>query len=415
MGNNTVEIAEAYKGIFEHAPIGIIRYDTNGVIKDCNPAFAGGIGVEKKRLLGFDMLKNLKDERLLAEIKKSLRGEEGYYEGKYVSVLTGKATYARGLFRAIRDEKGNIIGGLGILEDIGDKKRAEEELKNIKNLLQVIVKSMPQSLIAVNNEMKIIIFNEHAEIYSGLKAEDVLGQNLLEAVPEMKIFENDIEESISKGKIIEKQRVSCRKEGEERFVDFVVYPITYGKNPGAVILIDDVTSRVKMEEMVIQSEKMLSVGGLAAGMAHEINNPLAAIVQGVELIQEIFSVNSPISPRIADEVNIPIEAVRAYVEKGNLHKIIEGIHSSAFRAADIVQNMLSFARKGGNDFEFCDIRELFDKTIDLARTDYNLKKKFDFKNIEIFKEYDGNVDKILCSPSKIQQFFSTFSKTVQKP
>lgn len=70
-----------------------------------------------------------------------------------------------------------------------------------------------------------------------------------------------------------------------------VYPLPTNGFEGAVIRIDDITEQVFMEEMMIQNEKMLSIGGLAAGMAHEINNPIGGILQAVQNIQRRLSIN----------------------------------------------------------------------------------------------------------------------------
>ena len=73
-------------------------------------------------------------------------------------------------------------------------------------------------------------------------------------------------------------------KGETRLYDIVVYPLIANGIKGAVIRVDDITARAQFEEIMIQSEKMASVGGLAAGMAHEINNPISGIMMAAQNI-----------------------------------------------------------------------------------------------------------------------------------
>ena len=81
------------------------------------------------------------------------------------------------------------------------------------------------------------------------------------------------------------EKLHTQKNGETQYFDVTIYPLLTNGVEGAVIRMDDITERIRIEEMMIQSEKMMSVGGLAAGMAHEINNPLAGILQSMQVIQ----------------------------------------------------------------------------------------------------------------------------------
>ena len=125
----------------------------------------------------------------------------------------------------------------------------------------------------------------------------------------------------------------------------MIYPLVNNGVEGAVVRVDDVTQRVHIEEMMVQSEKMMSVGGLAAGMAHEINNPLGAILQSAQVVISHLSPDVPANRAAAEECGCAMEDIRSYVEKRQHSTFLEGIREAGIRAARIVANMLEFSRK----------------------------------------------------------------------
>jgi signal transduction histidine kinase len=174
---------------------------------------------------------------------------------------------------------------------------------------------------------------------------------------------------------------------------------------GAVIRVDDVTERLRMEDVIIQSEKMLSIGGLAAGMAHEINNPLAAIIQNMQVIKSRLT--EKIRKNIDEAVcaGTDLENISGYAERRGILRMIDLSIASAQRAASIVENMLSFSRKEHSGAEPVDLAEIMEKTLELAASDYNLKASYDFRRIRIIREYLQDVPKVTCEKNKIQQVF----------
>nr|NJM03011.1 GAF domain-containing protein [Desulfobacula sp.] len=169
-----------------------------------------------------------------------------------------------------------------------------------------------------------------------------------------------------------------------------------------------------LEEMMVQSEKMVSIGGLAAGMAHEINNPLAGILQNTQVIRNRLKEKLPANVSAAGEFGLDLDGIQAYMEKREIFKMIDSVLDAGKRAAAIVSNMLSFSRKSSSSFMPEDVCELLDKTLELAESDYSLKKKFDFKKIRVIKEYGPGIPKIRCKSSEIQQvFFNILSNGAQ--
>ncbi len=155
--------------------------------------------------------------------------------------------------------------------------------------------------------------------------------------------------------------------------------------------------------MMIQTEKMMSVGGLAAGMAHEINNPLAAILQNLQVLELYLLKDSPKNRAIAKECNVDLQALHGFMEKREISTIVKSVLDAGVRAKKIVANMLSFSRKSDQGIKPCDMVPLIEQTIELAGNDYDLKKKFDFKKITIIRDYDEQLPPVLCETGQIQQ------------
>lgn len=167
----------------------------------------------------------------------------------------------------------------------------------------------------------------------------------------------------------------------------------------------DITDRKRMEELMVQNEKILSVGGLAAGMAHEINNPLAGMIQTAEVMGKRLRAQPriPANEKAALELGTSMETIEAFMDARGIPRMLTAIRESGRRIAEIVSNMLNFARKSDAVVSSHDIGQLLDKTLELATTDYDLKKNYDFKKIEIKREYDPDLPPAPCESAKIQQ------------
>lgn len=153
-----------YRLLFENAPLGIIHYTTDAVIVSCNAKFTEIIGSPRSVLEGLDMYK-LPDKNLTQAIKLSLEGASGYYNDTYHSVTSGKETPVQIVFAPIVSEYNTIIGGIGIIEDITERKAHETALKN-KN----------DEYLALNEELRsinedLLVTKEKAEESDRLKTE----------------------------------------------------------------------------------------------------------------------------------------------------------------------------------------------------------------------------------------------------
>ena len=315
-------------------------------------------------------------------------GNEHYFK------ISGKPIY---------DDQGNFKGYRGMGTDITEQKHAEEEMSRMRIYLRNIIDSMPSILVVVDPEGYITEWNQAAEKLSSMSWREAKGRFFVEVFPHLETQTAQIKSVIRQGRSSKTQRLATQFQGVTQYVDVMVYPLMAADAIGAVIRLDDVTAQVRIQEMMVQTEKMLSVGGLAAGMAHEINNPLGAILQSAQNILRRISPDLAKNREVADKIGLNLGLMRHYLEQRDILHFLDGIHESGTRAAKIVSDMLTFSRRSELSFGYADLAELLDTAIRLAASDYDLKKKYDFKKIRIKRDYDPALRQIYCDKNEIEQ------------
>ncbi|WP_320045269.1 PAS domain S-box protein [uncultured Desulfobacter sp.] len=393
--------SEARFKALHNASFGGIMIHDQGRILECNQGLAEITGYAVDELIGMDgmLLLTQRSRHMVRDIIAS-----GYQEPYEAFGLrkNGEEYPVRLAARNI-PYKGRQVRTVEF-RDITQQKKAEGELHHLKNYLSNIIDSMPSVLVGVDREGRVTQWNRKARQATGLSLEMVLGLPLAQVFPSLAGQMQQIETAIRECRVISSPKVVCKTKTGSRYDNITVFPLKDNSMEGAVIRVDDVTEQVRLEEMMIQSEKMLSVGGLAAGMAHEINNPLAGMMQTANVMRSrLQDLSIPANLKAADEVGVSIEKMGAFMEKRGILRMINAINESGRRMSEIVNNMLSFARKSDAALSSCDPIQLLDRTLELATTDYDLKKQHDFKTIKIIKEYEKNLPMIFCEGAKIQQ------------
>ncbi len=284
-------------------------------------------------------------------------------------------------------------------------KSREKDLKEAESYISNIINSMPSVLVSVNSELLITQWNMTAEDETGVKVEDAKGKKLIDLLPHMQSEINKIKKSIETREVKYSRKKPLYYDNKTNYEDITIFPLIANGVQGAVIRIDDVTDKVRLEEMLVQNEKMLSIGGLAAGMAHEINNPLAGMMQTADVIQNrlVNRIDLPANKKAAEDAGITTEAISKFMQSRDIPRMIETIKESGKRAAAIVNNMLTFARKADHSKSTVSLERLLDDTLELAITDYNLKQEYDFKQIKIIKKFKVGLPLLICEDTKIQQ------------
>jgi len=287
-----------------------------------------------------------------------------------------------------------------LYEEIAKHEKTEELLRESQEYINSIINSMPSILIGVTPSGAVTHWNSSAEQATDIRASNALGHLLHEVYPNLPISLNVIKEAIENNiaKVLENVQYS-----EGAYTDISVYPLVSKKLSGAVIRIDDVTVRVQLENMMIQTEKMMSLGELAAGTAHEINNPLSAILQGVQNIERRLSPDLKKNVEIADTLGITVERVRLYLERREIIQFIAAIREAGERASHIVKNMLEFSRSNNPNHQLVNLKILVENTLELAESSFELDAGIQFERIIIERDFAEDLPPINCSGAEIQQ------------
>jgi len=305
----------------------------------------------------------------------------------------------------LRNDAGKVIGTLSSGDDITERWQATQEVQRMRTYLKNIIDSMPSVLIGVDTEGRVTEWNHGAEQATGMSPAEAVGRSFEKLMPELRAQAKKVRRALRSHRTVRTERLVSEVDGETRYSDVVVYPLVTNGAMGAVIRVDDITNRVRIEQMMVQTEKMMSVGGLAAGMAHEINNPLSAVLQSGQNIHRRLSQDLAANQQVAAELGLDLGTVHDYLDMRGILHFLEGIRESASRASHIVTDMLSFSRRSGTDFVPADLDGLLDAVVRLAGSDYDLKKKYDFRQVAITRDYEPELPKVLCDPTEIEQVF----------
>jgi PAS domain S-box-containing protein len=279
------------------------------------------------------------------------------------------------------DADGVVTSYLGIVLDITERKRAEEALKNSRERMAAIIGSATDAIITIDAEQQILGFNAAAERIFGCGGSEAIGQTLDRFIPAAfrEAHRAHVEAFAETGTTSRSMNspamlLGLRANGDEFPLEATISQVTVSGEKLYTVILRDLTQRVQTERALIRSEKLATVGRMAATIAHEINNPLAAVTNLLFLIGA-----SPDLP----------ESARQYLDT---------VDGELKRIAHITRLSLGFYRESeavGN----IPLRAVLESTLDL------LKSKIKAKQAVIEKDWDGNGE-ITAKEGELRQIFS---------
>ncbi|HKW32834.1 MAG TPA: ATP-binding protein [Candidatus Acidoferrum sp.] len=249
------------------------------------------------------------------------------------------------------------------------------EIARLKDFSENIVESLNVGVLAVDLDGIVESWNTRMEQLFGVLRRDAMGRRLSSLLPKELAHEISVRGDQEHITGIYKQRL--HHQGNHLTLNVSITPLVSKSNEriGRLLLFDDVTQRERMEEQMTQTEKLTSLGLLAAGVAHEVNTPLAVISNYIQMLAKQMPEGDP------------------------RQSIIEKIVKQTFRASEIVNNLLNFSRTGAAEAASVDVNRVVEETLSLVA--HPLKAA----QIQVVKELGASLPPVHGSANKLQQVF----------
>ena len=398
------EIKEAkdfLESVIESSKDGILIVDERGNILSCNTAMEKISGFNKEELVGTHASSLVVEDK---EIRKYLREkaaelyEKGSatYEATYAT-KDGKSVVVDCTSSMIKNEKGDYIAGVSVLRDITERKKAEKEIKETRDFLERIIESSKDGIVVTDEKGIITSVNTAIEQMCSFRKEELIGKHTSELVIEDKDVRKKILMKIAE--LSEKgyttyETIHKKKGGSTITVECntsVIKDIN-GNSVAGVSIIRDITERKEIEQKLLQSEKLRSLGELAGGVAHDFNNALAAILGRAQLLR--MNVEPPPGKKERRE---SVDATK---------KGLEVIERAAKDGAETVRRIQEFARRRDDDkyFTTIDLNEVIDNALEFTRIKWKDETESKGIRIKIKKELSP-LAPILGSSSELREVF----------
>jgi len=255
------------------------------------------------------------------------------------------------------------------------------ELQRMRLYSENVIESIMVGVIVVDSEGKITVWNSSMESLYGLASADAIGENLEDVFPPDLL--QTLREVLEGPFWLAKETGRLRKTyleasgGQGKLVDITLSPFVVHDDvvTGTLLVFNDVTEKVRLENQLLQAEKLTSIGLLAAGVAHEVNTPLAGISGYTQLL---LGNTSSEDPRYDD---------------------LKQIEKQVFRASTIVNNLVNFARVSDGDLADVSLNSVMLETLEL------LQHQMHQNRVEVQLDLDPGLPSTRGNGGRLQQVF----------
>ena len=372
------EKEKRFTELFETLQEGVYFSTPEGKLLDANPALVHVLGFEDK-----DELLKLEPRALNADPNRSPvlgRGADDQGDVRTREIMLRRKDGTLGAFvdtsRAVWDASGKITRYQGTLVDVTERREMERALRGQEEFQRYLLESFPDLILVIDLNETYSFVSARVRDLLGYTREDLQGKKLQEQdhSPELQTL---VRELMAGKKLFDSCEFGARhRDGSWRTMRASASPLFDAENKvsGVIVSVRDLTVEKKLEQQIIQSERLAAMGQMIGGFAHELNNPLTSILGMSELVQDS---------------QLPEPA----------RKQMETLQQQARRAVEIVQNLTYFSRPPAPGRSPIDLGELLQRTLDLHA--YSLRKS----NITVDFLREGALPLINADAHQLMQVF----------
>ncbi len=374
-----------FRALTEHTTVGIARARDIRAIEYLNPTMRDWFGIPRDSALEkinfLDFCTPASAAKVQDEIKRRLKGESTVYEIEIVSQQ--------------KKHRHLIVSGVPLLGPSGEVESFVatfvdiSEIRKSFSILKLIVESLPEGVLLVDSDEKILAYNQRfAEVWD-------FPIELLQETYQFNILENVRHKLVDPEDFFRKRSEVGALKNNDHFPHVLElkdgrYIELYRKildlptqSSMRVICARDVTNQKKIDQHLMHTDRMATVGALAAGMAHEINNPLTHLIGGLEQVQRLLATDAPLTPK------------ESSILKDKVHLLLK----SSLRISEIVKDLNLFSRNDHEDLEPVDVRHAIETIFPFVQIEIKNRARLitDFDEVPFCIANEGRLGQVFLN------------------
>jgi histidine kinase len=368
---------DEYQNLFELVPCLVTIQDQNYRLVSYNKEFEETFNPTPGDFC-FRVYKKRDEKCEVCPVEKTFKDGQSHYGQETGMDKNGNTTYWLSRTSPIQDARGNVVSVMEVCLDITRMKQLEERLEKSERKYYAIFNNIPNAVFVLNmNTLEILDCNKSVKDVYGYEKDEITGRSFLDLFL-------DEEKDHYAFKIMTSAYVNqakhVDKDGKTLFAAIRISPSEYLGQKVLLVTTSDITKRLEAEQQLIHAGKMATLGEMATGIAHELNQPLSVIKTASNFCLKKINGNE-------------------IIEDKDLYTMLEKIDRNVNRSANIISHMRQFARKSDVMLAEVQINDVLKRAFDI------FSQQLKVRGIDVAWNIEQNLPTIMADPSRLEQVF----------